>query len=124
WHDASHPKSGGFDRRRHDLNHLAPIPFLGPELCPTGGSQAVVLGPAIVFRGAPFGFDPTLLFHAVQSGKERAKTHSKGTGSNLCDASGHTDSMQWFQCQRFRSEEHTSELQSRFDLVCRLLLEK
>src|SRR5437868_13196754 len=28
-------------------------------------------------------------------------------------------------CQhRTRSEEHTSELQSRFDLVCRLLLEK
>src|SRR5207249_6972189 len=26
--------------------------------------------------------------------------------------------------QRARSEEHTSELQSRFDLVCRLLLEK
>src|SRR5699024_4244543 len=26
--------------------------------------------------------------------------------------------------QQFRSEEHTSELQSRFDLVCRLLLEK
>src|SRR5207249_11480969 len=26
--------------------------------------------------------------------------------------------------QRVRSEEHTSELQSRFDLVCRLLLEK
>src|SRR5699024_2741370 len=26
--------------------------------------------------------------------------------------------------QSFRSEEHTSELQSRFDLVCRLLLEK
>src|SRR5437868_11541665 len=26
--------------------------------------------------------------------------------------------------ERFRSEEHTSELQSRFDLVCRLLLEK
>src|SRR5699024_12224936 len=27
-------------------------------------------------------------------------------------------------CNPFRSEEHTSELQSRFDLVCRLLLEK
>src|SRR5437868_8314132 len=26
--------------------------------------------------------------------------------------------------EAFRSEEHTSELQSRFDLVCRLLLEK
>src|SRR5207249_6232699 len=28
------------------------------------------------------------------------------------------------RARRFRSEEHTSELQSRFDLVCRLLLEK
>src|SRR5438067_10330706 len=27
-------------------------------------------------------------------------------------------------CSCCRSEEHTSELQSRFDLVCRLLLEK
>src|SRR5207249_9861534 len=27
-------------------------------------------------------------------------------------------------CRWCRSEEHTSELQSRFDLVCRLLLEK
>src|SRR5437868_10652654 len=26
-------------------------------------------------------------------------------------------------CDKCRSEEHTSELQSRFDLVCRLLLE-
>src|SRR2546428_8265349 len=29
-----------------------------------------------------------------------------------------------FDVLRFRSEEHTSELQSRSDLVCRLLLEK
>src|SRR5699024_12216669 len=28
------------------------------------------------------------------------------------------------KCRRGRSEEHTSELQSRFDLVCRLLLDK
>src|SRR5438067_5043812 len=30
----------------------------------------------------------------------------------------------WFSPWWSRSEEHTSELQSRFDLVCRLLLEK
>src|SRR5207249_11960113 len=30
----------------------------------------------------------------------------------------------WLGYFVFRSEEHTSELQSRFDLVCRLLLEK
>src|SRR2546421_7772483 len=30
----------------------------------------------------------------------------------------------WSACPLLRSEEHTSELQSRSDLVCRLLLEK
>src|SRR5438067_10662672 len=30
----------------------------------------------------------------------------------------------WKTASSLRSEEHTSELQSRFDLVCRLLLEK
>src|SRR5699024_11867607 len=30
----------------------------------------------------------------------------------------------WTQTLVLRSEEHTSELQSRFDIVCRLLLEK
>src|SRR5207249_10619391 len=39
-------------------------------------------------------------------------------GLSMADASAcHTGSV-------IRSEEHTSELQSRFDLVCRLLLEK
>src|SRR2546429_5240006 len=33
-------------------------------------------------------------------------------------------SMPWTACPRHRSEEHTSELQSRLHLVCRLLLEK
>src|SRR5699024_12494679 len=33
-------------------------------------------------------------------------------------------SRPWPNAWKSRSEEHTSELQSRFDLVCRLLLEK
>src|SRR5687768_18246674 len=32
--------------------------------------------------------------------------------------------ISWFSTLSFRSEEHTSELQSRLHLVCRLLLEK
>src|SRR5437868_8597827 len=39
-----------------------------------------------------------------------------GTGTDTVLLYGHLDKQ--------RSEEHTSELQSRFDLVCRLLLEK
>src|SRR5699024_12225338 len=35
-----------------------------------------------------------------------------------------TDLKKRVEEQMVRSEEHTSELQSRFDLVCRLLLEK
>src|SRR5207249_10595512 len=39
-------------------------------------------------------------------------------------ASGHAREADRVTVGRPRSEEHTSELQSRFDLVCRLLLEK
>src|SRR2546421_13002682 len=48
-------------------------------------------------------------------------------GDKWCES---RDLMRWYQCRRHngrsspRSEEHTSELQSRSDLVCRLLLEK
>src|SRR5699024_12121246 len=44
------------------------------------------------------------------------------------DSSLATDQVSFFTFNQtlegLRSEEHTSELQSRFDLVCRLLLEK
>src|SRR5207249_11615679 len=35
-----------------------------------------------------------------------------------------TKALEYIPERHVRSEEHTSELQSRFDLVCRLLLEK
>src|SRR5699024_12749764 len=41
----------------------------------------------------------------------------------LCDNGKHAWASSGFDFIYFRSEEHTSELQSRFDLVCRLLLE-
>src|SRR5260370_23613618 len=40
-------------------------------------------------------------------------------------AARHTARRRWVdRCRSFRSEEHTSELQSHLNLVCRLLLEK
>src|SRR2546429_7968774 len=48
-----------------------------------------------------------------QSGRQHAQRHDAGGGS------------EWGRhLLRERSEEHTSELQSRLHLVCRLLLEK
>src|SRR5699024_11367360 len=48
----------------------------------------------------------------------RLLTHRLPDVPNLGDLA----SVHWSRAER--SEEHTSELQSRFDLVCRLLLEK
>src|SRR2546422_7100389 len=45
----------------------------------------------------------------------RARTSARSHGGAVCTSSQHLDP---------RSEEHTSELQSRLHLVCRLLLEK
>src|SRR5689334_24697890 len=43
---------------------------------------------------------------------------------NWCGARGSARVNAWSCSTRARSEEHTSELQSQFHLVCRLLLEK
>src|SRR5438874_5085293 len=74
-------------------------------------------------------FPYTTLFRSHALGLSAFRINRIGT-SIASDAI--QDCRQWF-CQRHsckrsadrsRSEEHTSELQSRRDLVCRLLLEK
>src|SRR5438034_2459924 len=51
----------------------------------------------------------------------RSRFQRRDGGSRLPDCAGHRRSP---ALGRRRSEEHTSELQSHSDLVCRLLLEK
>src|SRR5699024_11231437 len=60
------------------------------------------------------------------------KIHFQVRSNGFPEFTGALSDIQFFQKLRkayvtyffkFRSEEHTSELQSRFDLVCRLLLE-
>src|SRR5699024_12856068 len=61
-------------------------------------------------------FPYTTLFRSHQSWSDRI--HAAGlTTYRYADVKGSRELIR-------RSEEHTSELQSRFDLVCRLLLEK
>src|SRR5207249_10675679 len=70
------------------------------------------------------------LFAALASNRDRALVAfwistgvraSELLGVRRCDVD---PGQQLITVVRKRSEEHTSELQSRFDLVCRLLLEK
>src|SRR5699024_12435669 len=55
---------------------------------------------------------------AARAGNRPATARAAGGGKS---AAAPPCGCPWPSC---RSEEHTSELQSRFDLVCRLLLEK
>src|SRR5207249_8516652 len=67
----------------------------------------------------------SIVFHlaADHGGRGYVDLHQAACASNLM-----FDGLIFRACHRAgvdkRSEEHTSELQSRFDLVCRLLLEK
>src|SRR3989442_11340987 len=66
-------------------------------------------------------FPYTTLFRSLPAAKRAQKVHSQSVGvctatSNVVEALGRGAPA--------RSEEHTSELQSRPHLVCRLLLEK
>src|SRR5437588_5246408 len=51
-------------------------------------------------------------------------TWKAGTAARHCSTCRMTMPVRWRILNRCRSEEHTSELQSHSDLVCRLLLEK
>src|SRR5438067_10045251 len=63
-------------------------------------------------------FPYTTLFRSV------VRVREKTDGPLPQAASGPSPAVKRQHRSRARSEEHTSELQSRFDLVCRLLLEK
>src|SRR5699024_12023537 len=63
------------------------------------------------------GLNPTGSFKDRGMVMAVAKAKEAGSKSVICASTGNTSASA-------RSEEHTSELQSRFDLVCRLLLEK
>src|SRR2546422_7907259 len=69
-------------------------------------------------------FPYTTLFRSTRAQKRVEQLHAQGVQANLygADPNGALGGLNSFYL--LRSEEHTSELQSRLHLVCRLLLEK
>src|SRR2546428_7354694 len=68
-------------------------------------------------------FPYTTLFRSAACARRSAM--AKGTSSSSVPCPMKIGQVTWrILCPLPRSEEHTSELQSRSDLVCRLLLEK
>src|SRR5438105_9357195 len=69
-------------------------------------------------------FPYTTLFRSDEAVRRAARGDS-GAVPQLCAAAERRDAAEGERSHvHDRSEEHTSELQSRVDLVCRLLLEK
>src|SRR5699024_1724821 len=69
----------------------------------------------VVACGSGAGFSLSFIMSQLVSAEKTA-----GNKMQVIIATRDAALIEWFE----RSEEHTSELQSRFDLVCRLLLEK
>src|SRR2546430_3433732 len=69
-------------------------------------------------------FPYTTLFRSVQGVEPGARVDAQGTAYvvSIRGVPGGVDLWRW--SKPLRSEEHTSELQSQSNLVCRLLLEK
>src|SRR2546428_9311310 len=65
-------------------------------------------------------FPYTTLFRSLLQADRTTRLHNVGRLRELA----RTGDVTMFSAHDPRSEEHTSELQSRSDLVCRLLLEK
>src|SRR3989442_10693126 len=70
-------------------------------------------------------FPYTTLFRSARDrGRGSARRGGSATGSSAAAATSAGRAAAARPCRAARSEEHTSELQSRPHLVCRLLLEK
>src|SRR3712207_7843323 len=69
-------------------------------------------------------FPYTTLFRSKRAPPQNRPRSAHPGGTLACNRSGKNCERTGEQCTRRRSEEHTSELQSRQYLVCRLLLEK
>src|SRR5699024_3644423 len=76
----------------------------------------VMIGPNVTISTASHPLEPELRLKGAQFNKPVTIEKNVWIGANVTIFPGVTIGE--------RSEEHTSELQSRFDLVCRLLLEK
>src|SRR5699024_11717313 len=99
------------------LSFTTALPHTDPHAFPTRRSSDLA--------SSPSGTSASLRFEAnyrrrseQQIPSETATTKSNSPSINNRARYGHSSAT------ALRSEEHTSELQSRFDLVCRLLLEK
>src|SRR5699024_12278466 len=102
------------------IRHLPPIPTLFPYT--TLFRSKDLLGPWQFSRYSHM--TPTLYESMLEKGISKEHLfYSKGSGVNEA-IDGGIDAAVVKRSKQIRSEEHTSELQSRFDLVCRLLLEK
>src|SRR5207249_9318860 len=69
-------------------------------------------------------FPYTTLFRSRGAGERRRRPHGDTRPARGRRRAARAGRVRGARDRRARSEEHTSELQSRFDLVCRLLLEK
>src|SRR5699024_12416162 len=105
----------------HTFTSRTYVPHRDPTSFPTRRSSdlgaAAIADIILDHDGAKFG---------TEQGTSRAHIQAASIGAVLADIRRHqpTESISIRRRGIGRSEEHTSELQSRFDLVCRLLLEK
>src|SRR5437867_8556051 len=97
----------------HSALSIAPLPY---SSCPVNGPtrKPLTTGAASVRNAAPVNLG-WLANHAPIAGTVR-----RAAAGGLIKPSAAYGNA----CPAMRSEEHTSELQSPYDLVCRLLLEK
>src|SRR5438874_5026145 len=109
-------KAGDYGR---DIVSSGPYMFLGADQVDASSCKSI----------KPMsGFDPTKFFKLIRNPNYDPTTDDPAVRSNNIDGldleiDSNTDDI-FNKISTGRSEEHTSELQSRRDVVCRLLLEK
>src|SRR5437868_8929993 len=97
--------------------------FYRPGILGVVLSLAMLVGNAVGAQGTKSSEFEALVASPDRSDADR-QTDQRRQPAKMLAFTGVASGMKVLDMGAGRSEEHTSELQSRFDLVCRLLLEK
>jgi hypothetical protein len=88
----------------------APVGGFEIELTAAEASEGIKFGAAIIFAGAPFGFDPAFLLEFVERGIEGAVADLQDFAGDLLEAEADGEAVEGFEGEDFQEQEIESTL--------------
>jgi hypothetical protein len=91
-----------FDDLGDSGGEAVPVSGFAFQLAAAEASEGIKLGAAIVFAGAPFGFDPAFLLELVEGGVKGAVADLQDFAGDLFESDADGETVEGFESENFQ----------------------